>query len=209
MEGFEVRRRLRVIEGGQPTAREQAGSSPRGRPAFEEVLLAQLDSLFAFAYRLVRGRREEAEELVQEACVRAFRKYETLRAPEKFKAWLFQILVNTYINETRRQSREPPTVDVELSEVLLAASSKQTADTPEEQLFAKVLDSEVQKALDALPVEFRTVVWLSDVEEMSYREICEIMNCPSGTVASRIYRGHSMLREQLREYARQRGLMSE
>ncbi len=204
-----MRRRLRIIEGGQPTAREEADSSPRGRPAFEEVLLGQLDSLFAFANRLVRGRREEAEELVQEACVRAFRKYDTLRAPEKFKAWLFQILVNTYINETHRHSREPPTVDVELSEVLLTASGKQTVETPEEQLFAKVLDSEVQQALDALPLEFRTVVWLSDVEEMSYREICEIMNCPSGTVASRIYRGHSMLREQLREYAKRRGLMSE
>src|SRR5713101_8375122 len=126
-----MRRRLRVIEGRQPTAREQAASSPRGRPAFEEVLLAQLDSLFAFAYRLVRGRHEEAEELVQEACIRAFRKYETLRAPEKFKALLLQILVNTYINETHRHSREPPTVDIELSEVLLTASSKQKADTPE------------------------------------------------------------------------------
>jgi len=204
-----VRRRLRVIEGGQPAAREEADSSPRDRPAFEGVLLGQLDSLFAFANRLVRGRRQEAEELVQEVCVRAFRKYDTLRAPEKFKAWLFQILVNTYINETHRHSREPPTVDVELSEVLLTASGKQTVETPEEQLFAKVLDSEVQQALDALPVEFRTVVWLSDVEEMSYREICEIMNCPSGTVASRIYRAHSMLREHLREYARQRGLVSE
>ena len=204
-----MRRRLRIIEGGQPTARDKADSSPRGRPAFEEVLLGQLDSLFAFANRLVGGRREEAEELVQEACVRAFRKYETLRAAEKFKAWLFQILVNTYINERHRHSREPPTVDVELSEALLSASSKQATETPEEQLFAQVLDSEVQQALDALPVEFRTVVWLSDVEEMSYREICEVMACPPGTVASRIYRGHSMLREQLREYARQRGLMSE
>lgn len=204
-----MRRRLRVIEGGRPTAREQTGSSPRGRLAFEEVLLAHLDSLFGFANRLVRGRREDAEELVQEACVRAFRKYDTLRAPEKFKAWLFQIMVNTYINETHRHSREPATVDVELSETLLTAAGKQAAETPEEQLFAKVLDSEVQQALDALPVEFRTVVWLSDVEEKSYREICEIVGCPSGTVASRIYRGHSMLREQLHEYARQRGLMSE
>ena len=155
IEGFEVRRRLRVIEGGQPTAREQAGSSPRGRPAFEEVLLAQLDSLFAFGNRLVQGKREEAEELVQEACLRAFRKYDTLRAPEKFKAWLFQILVNTYINETHRHSRQPPIVDVELSEALLTSSE---AQTPEQELLAKALDSEVQEALDALPIEFRTVV---------------------------------------------------
>ncbi len=70
-----------------------------------------------------------------------------------------------------------------------------------------MIDSEVQQALDALPLEFRTVIWLSDVEEMSYREICEIVGCPPGTVASRIYRGHSMLREQLCEYARQRGFM--
>ena len=204
-----MRRRLRVIEGGQPTVWDEAALYSRGRPVFEEVLLAQLDSLFAFANRLVRGRREEAEELVQEACVRAFRKYDTLRAPEKFKAWLFQILMNTYINERHRHSRQPPIVDVELSEALLTGAHGQRTETPEEQLFARVLDSEVQDALDALPVEFRTVIWLSDVEEMSYREICEIMNCPLGTVASRIYRGHSMLREQLREYARQRGLVSE
>ena len=201
-------RRFQIIQGQQTVDREEKSRSQE-LPIFEEALVAHLDSLFAFANRLVRGRREEAEELVQETCVRAFRKYDTLRAPEKFKAWLFQILVNTYINETHRHSREPPTVDVELSEALLMTSGKETVETPEEQLFAKVLDSEVQQALDALPVEFRTVVWLSDVEEMSYREICEIMNCPSGTVASRIYRGHSILREQLREYARQRGLMSE
>src|SRR5260370_18989816 len=137
MEGVEVRGRSRVLEGGQPSAREQDGSSRRGRPAFEEVLIAQLDSLFAFANRLVRGRSEEAEELVQEACVRAFRKYDTLRSPEKFKAWLFQILMNTYINETRRHSRQPPIVDVELSEALLMGAGGQTAATPEEELFAK------------------------------------------------------------------------
>lgn len=201
-------RRFQIIQ-GQQTVDSEEKSRSQELPIFEEALVAHLDSLFAFANRLVRGRREEAEELVQETCVRAFRKYDTLRAPDKFKAWLFQILVNTHINETHRHSRQPPTVDVELSEALLTASGGQTAETPEQQLFAKVLDSEVQEALDALPIEFRTVVWLSDVEEMSYREICEIMNCPSGTVASRVYRAHSMLREQLREYARQRGLMSE
>ncbi len=202
-----MRRRFRVIEGGETAAGEHAGAISRGPLPFEEALVAHLDSLFGFANRLVRGRREEAEELLQETCVRAFRKYETLRHPEKFKAWLFQILVNTFINERHRHSREPRTVDVELSEALLKTAG-QTAETPEEELLAKVLDSEVQQALDALPVEFRTVVWLSDVEGMSYREICEIVGCPPGTVASRIYRGHSMLREHLRGYARRRGLTS-
>jgi len=204
-----VTRRFQIIQGQQLVESRRGKPLSQELPKFEEALLPRLDSLFAFATRLARGRREEAEDLVQEACVRAFRKYDTLRSPEKFKAWLFQILVNTYINETHRHSRERATVDVELNEALLTAFGGQTTQTPEQQLFAKVLDSEVQQALDALPVEFRTVVWLSDVEEMSYREICEIMNCPPGTVASRIYRAHSMLREQLREYARQRGLMSE
>jgi RNA polymerase sigma-70 factor (ECF subfamily) len=204
-----LRQRLKVIDGGQAAVREQTDPLSRERPAFEEILLAHLDSLFAFANRLASGHREDAEELVQETCVRAFRKYDTLRAAEKFKAWLFQILVNTYINERQRHSRRPSIVDVELSEALLTSAGGQTAATPAEDLFAKLLDSEVQNALDALPVEFRTVIWLSDVEEMSYREICEIVGCPPGTVASRIYRGHSMLREQLRDYARQRGLMGE
>ena len=201
--------RLRVIDGGQATRGKRTDQLSHALPPFEEILLAHLDSLFAFANRLASGHREEAEELVQDTCLRAFRKYETLRNAEKFKAWLFQILMNTYINERHRHSRQPPIVDVELSEALLRSAGGQTSETPEEELFAKVLDGEVRQALDALPVEFRTVIWLSDVEEMSYREICEIVGCPPGTVASRIYRGHSMLREQLREYARQRGLMSD
>lgn len=201
--------RLRVIDGGQATRGKRTDQLSHALPPFEEILLAHLDSLFAFANRLASGHHEEAEELVQDTCLRAFRKYETLRNAEKFKAWLFQILMNTYINERHRHSRQPPIVDVELSEALLRSAGGQTSETPEEELFAKVLDGEVRQALDALPVEFRTVIWLSDVEEMSYREICEIVGCPPGTVASRIYRGHSMLREQLREYARRRGLMSD
>jgi len=201
--------RLRVIDGGQATRGKRTDQLSHALPPFEEILLAHLDSLFAFANRLASGHHEEAEELVQDTCLRAFRKYETLRNAEKFKAWLFQILMNTYINERHRHSRQPPIVDVELSEALLRSAGGQTSETPEEELFAKVLDGEVRQALDALPVEFRTVIWLSDVEEMSYREICEIVGCPPGTVASRIYRGHSMLREQLREYARQRGLISD
>lgn len=204
-----MRQRFRVIKGGQAAAGEHPEMGLLARPVFEEILIAHLDSLFAFAKRLVAGTCEEAEELVQETCVRAFRKYQTLRNPEKFKAWLFQILVHFYINEIHRHSRRPPTVDVELSEALLTGRGRQTGETPEDELFANVLDSEVQQALDALPLEFRTVIWLSDVEEMSYREICEIVGCPPGTVASRIYRGHSMLRELLSDYARQRGLMSE
>jgi RNA polymerase sigma-70 factor (ECF subfamily) len=81
--------------------------------------------------------------------------------------------------------------------------------TPEEQFFAQLLDSELQQALEDLPIEFRTTIWLSDIEELSYKEIAEITNCPAGTVASRLYRGHRLLRERLREYAERRGLLRE
>jgi RNA polymerase sigma-70 factor (ECF subfamily) len=205
-----VKQRFQIIRGGQAAGRRQeTPASPALPTHFEEALIAHLDSLFAFALRLVGGRREQAEDLVQEACLRAFRHYESLRSPEKIKSWFFQILVNTHINEFHRQSNEPPVVDIELSDALLESVRVEPIPTPEEHLFAQLLDREVQQALDALPVEFRTVVWLSDVEELSYKEIAEIVKCPLGTVASRLYRGHSLLREQLYEYARQRGLVKE
>ncbi len=187
----------------------QNDSASRPLPRFEETLLAHLDSLLAFALRLTGGQREVAEDLVQEVSLRAFRNYQSLRAPEQIKAWFFQILVNIHTNEWRRRTRAIPIVDVELNEALLDTAQLPSPPTPEERLFEQLLDSEVQQALDALPVEFRTVVWLSDVEELSYQEISEIINCPLGTVASRLYRGHSLLREQLREYARQRGVVKE
>src|SRR5262249_35126159 len=153
-------------------------------PRFEDALLGHLDGLFAFALRLTGGRREEAEDLLQEACLRAFRNYQSLRAPEKIKAWFFQILVNVHTNEWRRRERAIPIVDVDLNEALLDVARAPSPPTPEERLFEQLLDSELQEALDALPVEFRTVVWLSDVEELSYQEIAEIIDCPPGTVAS-------------------------
>lgn len=205
-----MKRRFHVIRGGQAAGRRrETPASPALPTHFEEALIAHLDSLFAFALRLVGGRREQAEDLVQEASLRAFRNYESLRSSEKIKSWLFQILVNTHINEFHRQGHEPPVVDIELSDALLESVSVELIPTPEEQLFARLLNREVQQALDALPVEFRAVVWLSDVEELSYKEIAEIVDCPLGTVASRLYRGHSLLREQLYEYARRRGLIKE
>jgi RNA polymerase sigma-70 factor (ECF subfamily) len=120
-----------------------------------------------------------------------------------------KILLNTYINEFRRRRRKPTIIDVELSEAVLESASVASATTPESQLLEQLLDIEIQQALDALPVEFRLVVWLADVEELSYAEISEITECASGTVASRLYRGHALLREHLRQFARRRGLIRE
>jgi RNA polymerase sigma-70 factor (ECF subfamily) len=203
-----VPRRFQIIQGQQTVDSEPEKPLPQELPTFEDALLAHLDSLFAFAMRLVGGRRERAEDLVQETALRAFRGYGSLRSPKKTKTWLFQILYNTQINEFHRQSREP-TADVELNEVLLESMETTQSVTPEEQFFAQLLDSELQQALEELPIEFRTIIWLSDIEELSYKEIAEITNCPAGTVASRLYRGHRLLRERLREYAGRRGLLRE
>ncbi len=197
---------FRVIRSSQAEDEAQPPPSRQPLPKFEEALVAHLDSLLAFALRLTGGQRGLAEDLLQETCLRAFRNYQSLRAPERIKPWLFRILANTHINEFHRQSRESQIVDVELSEALLESAHAGSHPTPEERLFVHLLDDEVQQALDALPVEFRMVVWLADVEELSYQEISEIIGSPPGTVASRLYRGHGLLREQLREYARKRGL---
>lgn len=204
-----MERRFQIIRGRQAVDMTQNDSVSQPLPSFEEALLGRLDGLFALALRLTGGRREEAEDLLQEVCLRAFRNYQNVRAPEKIKAWFFQILVNTHIKEWRRRERAIPIIDVELNEALLDAARAPSPPTPEEVLFERLLDSEVQEALDTLPVEFRMVVWLSDVEELSYQEIAEIIDCAPGTVASRLYRGHSLLRERLREYARRRGVIKE
>lgn len=196
---------LEILPGKPEVGGAQGQSS--SQPPFEEVVIVHLDSLLGLALRLARGDRVLAEDLVQETSLQAFKSYKTLRCKEKIRAWLFKILVNTYIDEFNRQSRERPVVDVELTEVLLESSKAAPVVTPEDELFEDLLDTELQQALDKVPVEFRTVVWLADVEELSHREISEVIDRPLGTVASRLYRGHNLLRRHLKEYARQRRLI--
>src|SRR5262249_3121118 len=197
---------FRVIRGSQAEEEAQPPPGLGPLPKFEEVLVAHLDSLLAFALRLAGGQRGLAEDLLQETCLRAFRNYQSLRAPERIKSWLFRILANTHINEFHRQSRESQIIDVELSEALLESAYAGSTPTPEERLFEQLLDDEVQQALDALPVEFRAVVWLRDGRGRSFQELFGIIACAPGTAWSRLYRGDGLLREKLREYAGQRGL---
>jgi RNA polymerase sigma-70 factor (ECF subfamily) len=124
-----------------------------------------------------------------------------LRDIEKVKIWLFRILHRVFFNRYRRHRHDPPFVDIELDESLLE-NAQEAASV---NYFENLLDDEVQTAFNAIPAEFREVIILADVEELSYREIAEILNIPMGTVASRLYRGHSLLREKLKEYAKQHG----
>jgi len=176
-------------------------SKPIDRPRFEDVLVEHLDSLYRTAVRLTRH-REVAEDLVQETCLRAFRAYDQLEHPGSARSWLFKILLNIFRNDAKQQKTE--FVDLELSEALIASSP--LCEYDQHVVFDRLLEDEVEKALESLPDEFRIPIILSDLEDWTMAEIAEVLGRPSGTVASRLFRGRQLLRESLESYARRRGL---
>ncbi|HEY6362136.1 MAG TPA: sigma-70 family RNA polymerase sigma factor [Vicinamibacterales bacterium] len=160
-------------------------------------MLAFLEPLYATALRLTRN-RAEAEDLVQDTFVKAFRFSDRYRRGTNLKAWLYTILHNTWRNRLRDAARD--TVDVDSERVEEAASlpgGPMALETPERILLRDSLDAELQAALDGLPASFREAVWLRDVEEFSYAEIAEMVGVPIGTVMSRISRGRRLLFERL------------
>ena len=184
------------------------GKDQEEKLIIEEILIKHLDSMYSTALRLTKN-KEKAEDLVQDVCLRAFRYFDQLRSNNKLKAWLFKILMNTFINKYRKRIKEPPLIEIELSESLLESASAlyRHNSNPEEILIKSSLDEEIKEALDNLHVDLRLVLWLSDVEGFTYEEIKEILRCPIGTIASRLYRARSLLRETLWEYARKRGVI--
>jgi RNA polymerase sigma-70 factor (ECF subfamily) len=168
-----------------------------GRPpaAFEREALACLDSLYGTALRLTAN-PADAEDLVQDTYLKAFRAAHQFEPGTNLRAWLFTILHNTFLNRRRRAVKEP--VAVEPEEIERAAAGRVgAAETPETLLLRETLDADLQAALDALPESFRQAVWLRDVEEFSYGEIAGMLQVPLGTVMSRISRGRRLLYEQL------------
>jgi RNA polymerase sigma-70 factor (ECF subfamily) len=153
-----------------------------------------LDSLYGTALRLTR-RPQDAEDLVQDTYLKAFRSAHQFERGTNLKAWLFTILHNTYRNMRRHDVRTP--VDVDSEAVDRAADGAGDRDTPEQLLSRATLDADLQAALDALPEAFRQAVWLRDVEELSYAEIAGVLDVPIGTVMSRISRGRRTLFERL------------
>jgi RNA polymerase sigma-70 factor (ECF subfamily) len=164
-----------------------------GRPGFEADALSHLDSLYGTALRLTRN-EADAQDLVQDTYVKAFRSEKQFRPGTNLKAWLFTILHNTFRNRRRDSGRDPVSVD---SDELDLASPVDPAATPEEQMMRSAMGPDLQRALDALPDPFREAVWLRDVEEFPYAEIAEMLAIPVGTVMSRISRGRRMLYETL------------
>ena len=166
-------------------------------PAFEAEALAALDSLYRVALRLTRV-PADADDLVQETYLKAFRAADTFEPGTNLRAWLFTILHNTARNRLRDRARDVVAVD---SDVVERAGELQPAsgqpDTPETALLRETLAPELQAAIDALPEAFREAVWLRDVEEFSYAEIAKMLTVPIGTVMSRISRGRRMLFDRL------------
>ena len=155
--------------------------------------------------------REDAEDLTQETLAKAYAAFHQFRPGTNFKAWIYRVLVNTYINHYRRRRRAPQEKSWEElavdGDVDYAREDPSRLSSPEESVMSRVPDDEVQPALEALPEEFRVAVLLSDVDEFSYKEIAEILGIPLGTVRSRIFRGRRMLRKRLTSYAKAHGVI--
>ena len=156
--------------------------------------LTYIDSLYGAAMRLTRN-PADAEDLVQESYVKAFRFVDQFKPGSNLKAWLHTILHNTFLNMRRHAKRDP--VDVDSEQVEQAPAPPTAGPTPEDILIRGSLGTDLQAAVDALPGTFRQAVWLRDVEEFSYKEIADILNVAAGTVMSRISRGRRLLYQHL------------
>ena len=173
------------------------------RSEFERQALVHLDSLYGAAYRLTRNARD-AEDLVQDSLLRAYRFWDSFQQDSNCKAWLLRIVTNTFINEYQRKKRSREILDAASAEqdatdgVLVQESANQS---PAQRLLAHSVSDDVQRALEQLPDDFRTAVILCDMQGLSYKEIAEIMQCPVGTVMSRLFRGRKLLAAALREFA--------
>ena len=189
-----------------------AGGPPSSVDTFEVELLGHLDTLYAVSCRMTKS-TTEAEDLVQDTVVKAMRARDQFQPGTNLKAWLLRILTNTFINRYRRGGLERDVIDgpdaESLTDAWVGSSTMRAMRDPETQALSPLVEAEVQRALDELPAEFRLAVVLSDIEELSYKEIAEAMSCPIGTVMSRLHRGRKMLQVTLREHAVALGIVSE
>jgi RNA polymerase sigma-70 factor (ECF subfamily) len=179
---------------------------------FERMALPELSRLYTAAFYLTKE-KAEAEDLVQETCIRALRFFDKFQEGTNIRAWLLSVLRNLFINRYRQRKQGPEMVEWDkidqVYESIVERGEKEDTGNPESVFFSKVLDDEVEAALRGLPEEFRTAVVLVDIEELSYEEAAEVMECPIGTVRSRVSRGRRMLQVALKGYARERGFTEE
>lgn len=194
-------------------AERQTRLSAADKKRFADEALPLLDSLYAAALRMTRN-PADAEDLIQDTMLRAYRSFHQFEPGTNIKAWLFRILTNAYINVYRKRQREPakiPQDDVEEFDLYqeLKDHDPQFSATPETIVLDALVDSDILEAIDDLPEQFRLAVILSDIEGFSYAEMAEIMGVPMGTVMSRLHRGRKALQKRLFDLARERGIVKD
>jgi RNA polymerase sigma factor (sigma-70 family) len=174
---------------------------------FDRELMPHIQSMYNFAFRLTQD-EDDANDLVQDTYLKAFRFINSFEKGTNAKAWLFRILKNSFINDYRRKSKEPSKVDYQEVETYYdseeMAGTAQTTDLRAETV-QELLGDEVTNALNSLPVDFRTVLILCDVEGFTYEEMAKILDIPIGTVRSRLHRARMLLKEKLKGYASSMG----
>jgi RNA polymerase sigma-70 factor (ECF subfamily) len=179
------------------------------RADFEREALPHLPALYSAAVRLTRNERD-AEDLVQDAVLRAYRFFDSFEPGTNCKAWLFRILTNVFCNRYREREREQEILaeaessEANVEQFLAGIESGRDVETA---LLGRMVSGEVERALKEVPQDFRLAVLLADLEDFSYKEIAEIMECPAGTVMSRLFRGRKILQKLLYDYAVEQGII--
>ena len=189
------------------------GLAEEDQQRFQDEVPPLLDSLYGGALRMTRN-PADAEDLVQETMLRAYRSFDRFESGTNLKAWLFRIMTNAYINTYRKKQREPQKLstdevqDFDLYQELKSHDPQWEA-TPENIVLDRLLDADIVSAIEDLPEQFRLAVILSDVEGFTYAEMAEIMDVPMGTVMSRLHRGRKALQKRLLQLARERGIVKD
>ncbi|WKZ61725.1 MAG: sigma-70 family RNA polymerase sigma factor [Cyclobacteriaceae bacterium] len=173
---------------------------------FDSEFMPHINSMHNFAYRLTFD-EDDANDLVQDTYLKAFRFIDSFQKGTNAKAWLFRILKNSFINDYRKKSKEPAKVDYQDVETYYNSDDVDRQITPDLRVesLQDMIGDEISNALNALDVDFRTVIILADLEEFKYDEMAKILDIPIGTVRSRLHRARNLLKEKLSEYANKMG----
>lgn len=178
---------------------------------FERDAIVYMDKLYAAALRYTKN-PEDARDLVQDTYLKAFNSFHQFEEGTNLRAWLYRVLTTTFINSYRKDQRRPQLASGELEDWQLARAQSHTSDlgkSAEAEALENLPDSDIKRALQEIPEEFRIAVYLADVEGFSYKEIANIVDIPAGTVMSRLHRGRKLLRVKLTDYAKELGYSTE